>query len=249
VVSDEPLSARGFDPTRLRVLSYNVRSLRDGAERVAAVIRQCAPDVVCVQEAPRFLRWRAKAARLATSCGLYVVTGGARAAGNLILADLRVRVVRSRDVLFTRTPGLHRRGVALAVLEVAGVRVAVAGTHFSLDAAERIRQASTVLGQLRRLAAPHAVLCGDINESPAGPAWYMLLAELCDTYPSAPWGGEHTSPAADPRDRIDAVFASPDIHVLRAGVPLDVRGLGSASDHRPVLAELKLPGAHGHADT
>lgn len=231
------------DPARLRVLSYNVRSLRDGADRVAAVIRQCAPDIVCVQEAPRFLRWRAKAAQLARSCGLYVVTGGARAAGNLILANLRVRVVHSRDVLFTRTPGLHRRGLAVAVLEVAGVRLAVAGAHFSLDAAERIRQAGAILGQLRRLAAPHAVLCGDINETPQGPAWHILLAELCDAYPSAPWGGEHTSPAADPRDRIDAVFTSPDLRVLRAGVPLEVTGLALASDHRPVLAVLELPGA------
>lgn len=229
----------------VRVLSYNVRSLRDDASAVADVIRACAPDLVCLQEAPRFFRRRAKAAGLARAAGLYVVTGAA-AAGNLILAHARVRVLLARDVLFTRTPGLHRRGLAVAVVEVGGARLAVAGTHFSLDAAERIRQASVVLSHLRRLPAAHAVLGADVNENPAGPAWHLLLANLADAYPSAPWGGEHTSTAADPRDRIDAIFVSPEITVLRAGVPLAAAGVQAArvqaaSDHRPVLAVLGVP--------
>lgn len=36
----------------IRVLSYNVRSLRDDTEALARVIRACEPDLVCVQEAP-----------------------------------------------------------------------------------------------------------------------------------------------------------------------------------------------------
>ena len=60
----------------LRVLSYNVRSLRDDADAVASVIRSCEPDVVCIQEAPRFLRWRSKCAALARTSGMFVVTGG-----------------------------------------------------------------------------------------------------------------------------------------------------------------------------
>src|SRR4051812_20005174 len=59
----------------LRLLSYNVRSLRDDAVAVGAVIRACEPDVVAVQEAPRFLRWRSKRAAMARRCGMVVATG------------------------------------------------------------------------------------------------------------------------------------------------------------------------------
>jgi hypothetical protein len=42
----------------VRVLGYNIRSMRDDEDALARVIRACAPDVVLVQEAPRFFRWR-----------------------------------------------------------------------------------------------------------------------------------------------------------------------------------------------
>ncbi len=42
----------------VRVLSYNIRSMRDDTDALAGVITACAPDLVLVQEAPRFFRWR-----------------------------------------------------------------------------------------------------------------------------------------------------------------------------------------------
>jgi endonuclease/exonuclease/phosphatase family metal-dependent hydrolase len=44
--------------SELRVLTWNVRSLRDDVEAIGEVVRGCEPDVVAVQEAPRFARWR-----------------------------------------------------------------------------------------------------------------------------------------------------------------------------------------------
>ncbi|MET0712639.1 MAG: endonuclease/exonuclease/phosphatase family protein, partial [Jiangellaceae bacterium] len=43
----------------LRVVTYNVRSLRDDRDALVRVIRGLSADVVCMQEAPRRLRWRA----------------------------------------------------------------------------------------------------------------------------------------------------------------------------------------------
>ena len=63
-------------PVELRVLSYNVRGLRDDRQALAEVVRAADPDVVCVQEAPRFLRWRSTCAALARTSGLVVVGGG-----------------------------------------------------------------------------------------------------------------------------------------------------------------------------
>jgi endonuclease/exonuclease/phosphatase family metal-dependent hydrolase len=56
----------------------------------------------------------------------------------------------------------------------------------------------------------------------------------------APWGGEFTNPARDPVRRIDGIFASSGIEVLRCGVP-GIPEAQYASDHLPVLAVLDVP--------
>src|SRR3712207_1175105 len=110
----------------LRVLTYNVRSLRDDGHAVARVIRACEPDVVCVQEAPRFLRWRSRCAALARESGLVVVTGGRTAGGLLLLAHLRLPLRAAHAVLLSKAPRLHQRGVAIGVFDVGGTAVTVA---------------------------------------------------------------------------------------------------------------------------
>jgi len=227
---------------RLRVMTYNVRSLREGRQRVAAVIRACAPDVVCIQEAPRFVRWRSKCAALARESHLVVVTGGRTAGATLLLAAVRTRVRRREDLLLTRTPGLHQRGLAMAVLEAGGARLGVASMHLGLSEAERERHLGEVLGHLHRLDAQQLVLAGDLNECPERPRWQALAARLRDAHAVAPSGGSPTFPARGPRHRIDGVFASGGVEVLRCGVPEDVPGLAEASDHLPVVADLLVPG-------
>ncbi|WP_037906157.1 endonuclease/exonuclease/phosphatase family protein [Actinacidiphila yeochonensis] len=230
----------------VRVLSYNVRSLRDDTAALARVVRACAPDLVLVQEAPRFFRWRKAAARLAEATGLYYVTGGAPAAGPLILASLRVKVERAEDVLLPSTPGLHRRGFATAVVRVGGARLSVLSTHLSLQAEERARHAQALVRQAAALGAEHTVLGGDLNEPPGGPVFGRLAEGFQDCWATAPWGGEATSPARAPRQRIDAVFASHGVEVLGCGVPQGLPGvsradLAAATDHLPVLAALRVP--------
>ncbi|AGP58548.1 endonuclease/exonuclease/phosphatase [Streptomyces rapamycinicus NRRL 5491] len=117
---DLPGSTTGPDAAVVRVLSYNIRSMRDDRAALARVIRACAPDVVCVQEAPRFFRWRKAAAWLARETGLVYTTGGAPAAGPMILTSLRAHVEHAEDTLLPRVPGLHRRGFATAVLRFGG---------------------------------------------------------------------------------------------------------------------------------
>ena len=224
----------------LRVLSYNVRSLRDDPGAVVRVIRRCDPDVVCVQEAPRFLGWRRRARRLATATGLRVVTGGRPAGAMLLLARPELRVLRSYDVLLTKRPGLHQRGLAVGVLEVAGRTVAVASMHLDLDPGERVRHVAEAFGVLDGLGASELVLAGDVNEGPEGAAWRALTARLRDGWAVAPRGSGPTFPARRPRRRIDGVFVSAGLRVDGCGVP-DVAELAEASDHCPVLADLSLP--------
>ncbi|MEV3871396.1 endonuclease/exonuclease/phosphatase family protein [Streptomyces sp. NPDC049906] len=230
----------------VRVLSYNVRSMRDDTAALARVIRAGAPDVVLVQEAPRFFRWRKKLARLAAGSGLYVLSGGATAAGPALLCSLRATVERTEDVLLPLTPGLHRRGFATAVLRFGGVRVGFLSCHLSLRDDERLAQSGLLLDRVAAFDTPYAVAGGDINERPDGPAFRRLAGSLQDGWATAPRGSEHTSPATGPRQRIDAVFATPGVEVLGCGVPEDLPGvtagdLRSATDHLPVLATLRFP--------
>ena len=224
--------------TTLRVLSYNVLSLRLGTDRVARVIRACDADVVCVQEAPRFLGWRRKCRALADAAGLRLVAGGRPAGAVLVLARPSLGVVATRSLKLPWHPPLHRRGLAVAVLDAGGREVVVASTHLSLDDAERAAQVDLVLGHLAAYDAP-VVLAGDVNETPDDPSWRVLAAALQDGYAVAPVGDGLTMSAATPRRRIDGVFVDRRLRVVSCGVPR-VAGLAEASDHRPVLAAVEL---------
>ncbi|MDX6202137.1 MAG: hypothetical protein QOJ83_1637 [Frankiales bacterium] len=222
----------------LRVLSYNVRSMRDDHEALAAVIRQAEPDLVCVQEAPRFLRWRSKCAALARTSGLVVVTGGRPAGAMLLLARLGVDIHSTRDVLLPRTPGLHQRGLAIAEVSVSGARFVVASMHLGLRANERLLHVDEIGEVMSRYDQP-VVLAGDVNERPGEPAWSLLAEAYQDAWLAAgnQAAGGLTYSASAPYERIDGVFADHRLSVLSCQVP-DSAEVTRASDHRPVLAVL-----------
>ncbi|MEU6355162.1 endonuclease/exonuclease/phosphatase family protein [Streptomyces sp. NPDC047072] len=230
----------------VRVLSYNIRSMRDDTDALSRVISACAPDLVLIQEAPRFFRWRKKLARLAASSGLVTLTGGATSAGPAIVCSLRTTVERAEDVLLPLTPGEHRRGFATAVVRLGDARLGVLSCHLSLQKDERYDQAGMVLDRLAGMGVDHAVAGGDLNDRPTGRAFTRLATDLQDCWATSPTGGEHTWTRTEPHRRIDAIFATKGIEVLGCGVPLDLPGitekdLRAATDHLPVLATLDIP--------
>lgn len=230
----------------IRVLSYNIRSMRDDTAALARVISACDPDLVLIQEAPRFFRWRKKLARLARAANLVILTGGATAAGPAILCNFRATVEHTEDVLLPLTPGLHRRGFATAVVRFGGARLGVLSCHLSLQKDERYEQSGMLLDRLAGLGVQHAIAGGDLNERPGGRSFQRMAAGLQDCWATTPWGSEYTSTPADPHQRIDAIFATKGIEVLGCGVPLGHAGvtetdLRAATDHLPVLAALKIP--------
>ncbi|WP_329216455.1 endonuclease/exonuclease/phosphatase family protein [Streptomyces sp. NBC_01485] len=230
----------------IRVLSYNIRSLRDDTDALARVITACAPDLVLLQESPLFFRWRKKLARLAAATGQVILTGGGTAAGPAILCSLRATVERTEDVLLPLTRGEFRRGLATAVVRFAGARLGVVSCHLSLDRDERHDQGGLLLDRLAGMGVEHAVVGGDINERPQGRTFARLAAGLQDCRTAAPWGAEHTFPSTGPDRRIDGIFATRDVRVLGCGVPNELPGvtgsdLRAATDHLPVLAALRIP--------
>ncbi|MFJ8543272.1 endonuclease/exonuclease/phosphatase family protein [Streptomyces sp. NPDC093586] len=247
----EPLPNSRTEPDGsavIRVLGYNIRSMRDDTDALARVIAACAPDLVLLQEAPRFFRWRKKLARLAAASGLVILSGGAPAAGPALLCSLRATVERTEDVLLPLTPGLHRRGFATAVVRFGGARLGVVSCHLSLQKDERYEQAGLLLDRIAAMGVEHVVAGGDLNERPDGRVFRRLGDGLRDCWTVAPWGGEYTSTAADPHQRIDAILATEGVEVLGCGVPTGLSGvaeddLRAATDHLPVLAALRVPAA------
>jgi endonuclease/exonuclease/phosphatase family metal-dependent hydrolase len=230
------------EPTRpLRLLSYNIRSLRDDAAAVARVVRAAQPDVVCVQEAPRFWRWRAKAAALARHCGLVVVGGGRPCGANLLLSTLAVEVDTVAELAFSRDPELHHRGAALAVLRYGGRPFAVAGMHLDLVEGPRLRHLAELRVELERRvpAGVPWIVAGDSNATPDSPTWSALTTLGADAFAAAGRGDGRTFSTADPRRRIDGVFLGAPLRAVCATV-LDSSDVRVASDHRPLLVEVDL---------
>jgi endonuclease/exonuclease/phosphatase family metal-dependent hydrolase len=254
VAEDLPASGAQPDGSELvRVLSYNIRSLRDDRTALARVVRACDPDLVCVQESPRFWFPRQQAAWLARTTGLFVLSGGLDAAGPLLLGRLRAVPVSVHDLLLPRTPGLHQRGFATAVLRIGrAAPFSLTSCHLSLDAGERYTQFELLLEHLAAVAehggAAHSIVGGDFNEHPGDRGWDLLGSRAQDGWATAPWGSEYTSVPVRPYQRLDAVFASPGVEVLACGVPdrlpgLRAADLTAATDHLPVLAVLRIPAA------
>jgi endonuclease/exonuclease/phosphatase family metal-dependent hydrolase len=226
----------------IRVLTYNVRSLRDDRAALVRVVRACAPDVLVVQEAPRLLRWRSRCAALAQDTGLFYVAGGRTAGGNLLLAGARVGV---HGVVERRIPQRRRdpiRGVVAATLGVDAQRFGVVGIHLSLSAAGRARDVDVVLDTVRGLGTLPVVVAGDLNETPGGRSWAALTGAGLDD--AGADEARPTFPARGPRSRIDAILVSGEgVKVRDYRVPDEAElrtDVGRATDHLPLLAVLEL---------
>jgi endonuclease/exonuclease/phosphatase family metal-dependent hydrolase len=221
----------------LRVVSYNVHSLRDDRRALATVVRDLDPDVLIVQEAPRRLRWRTRCAELASDFAMVYATGGLPSLGNLILTSHRVRVYDTWALRYPLVPGRHMRGAAFARCAVGRAPFVVVGTHLATDAAERPGQARELRKALVNADAP-VVLGGDLNEEPGGPSRRLIAEGLAE---AAGGNTTPTYPVHAPERRIDALLVDPAVEVTGYRVA-DTPAAHRASDHFPVVAELILPG-------
>lgn len=158
--------------------------------------------------------------------------------------------------------GLYRwNGQKVAVYNVhlhsfAGIRPWKEGWRRSLspaawkEALQAYRSDFRVRGDqarvLRRMldAEPYPfILCADLNSTPHNWVYHYLARGLHDAFGVAGQGWGGTFPARFPLVRIDYVLVSKDWVVHKAHVDKAV-----ASDHRPVVAELRLQPASSRAE-
>ncbi|GAA2314915.1 endonuclease/exonuclease/phosphatase family protein [Streptomyces kunmingensis] len=249
----------------LRIASYNVHagSGMDNVfdlDRQAAALRALDADVIGLQEVD--VHWGARsqsldvARELAERLKMRVsfapiysldpaeAGGQRREFGVAVLSRHPIRAAANHEItrLSTQDPNpvpAPAPGFGEVTLKVRGVPVQVFVTHLDYrpDPAVRVAQVADtrriMASERRALPGARQVLLGDFNAAPSAPELGPLWTELRDSGPAE--GG--TYPASTPVQRIDYVAVGEGIRVRSASVPDEP----TASDHRPVVAEIALP--------
>ncbi|MGI6036998.1 MAG: endonuclease/exonuclease/phosphatase family protein [Limnochordia bacterium] len=152
--------------------------------------------------------------------------------GNLLLSKYPLERVEVYQLPSAREP----RNIIVAQIEIDGQSLYVCGTHLGLSQEERLQHIQFLLNIKERLPGP-VVLLGDFNAPPTSEEIQGITAHFQDAHLLAGSGSGATFPSPDPRARIDYIFLSPAL----APYLVETKTLPSpVSDHRPVLAVLKL---------
>ncbi len=253
---DATTAARAAAPLTLRVMTYNIHAGTGGLDTIAAVIRAATPDVVGLQEVDVHFSARSgfadQARALADALGMHVrfahiyelapQQAGAppREYGGALLSRYPVRAFRNHvmprlSTVEEESEPKPRPGFLEAIVDVDGIEIRVFDTHLDYRGDPRVRrmQVAATLDILGADDRP-TVFVGDLNARPDAPELQPLLARLHDAWRGRPDPG-FTFPADAPDRRIDYILHSAHFEVTAADV-LDT----TASDHRPVVAELRL---------
>jgi len=242
-----PLRApTGKSGQAVRIMTWNIHHASGGTENIMAVVEREHPDIVCFQEASDG-RWQ-----------------------STVLPELRKafkgwHYSGFREVAtFSRFPiieeRVHRlmpetgRVVLDTVVDAEGSPVMVWNIHLNVAVGGRSLRSGGLRGvpaylrhtaAVRRdqmldldtiLVAAPLVIVGDFNTPPRGCYYRRFASRHRDVFRHAGLGFGYTYPARRPLMRIDYVSADDDIRVRRCFVPKT-----TASDHRPVVADLVIP--------
>jgi endonuclease/exonuclease/phosphatase family metal-dependent hydrolase len=234
-----------------RAMTYNIHhgeglDRKVDLQRIADLIKREQADIVALQEVDKGVQrtgQRDCPAELAALTGMtcvfsnnYPFQGGEY--GNAVLTRFPVQHWSNRHYKMLR-PG-EPRGLLQVVLDVHGRELVFLDTHLDPrgDDAERWFSSAELEEAIQPYRGQPMILCGDFNDIPDSRTCKKLAQEFTDTWVAAGAGDGFTIPAEKPRKRIDYIWTSKDpaIQALKVWVPES-----EASDHRPVVAEFKLP--------
>ncbi|MGP9537568.1 endonuclease/exonuclease/phosphatase family protein [Brachybacterium sp. AOP43-C2-M15] len=242
--SPETLPREAWD---LRILAWNLWELRGDLRALIETVEDLRPDVLLIQEAPRFVLPSARLRWFARRIDRRILVGGAGGRGLAILAtdEIAAQVIRRGVHPVAQTvsdlSSTYPRGVAAVRLSVpGGGAVVVSSTHLALQEDNRMHHAEHLAALVRGAGAP-VIVGGDLNETADGAARRFLAPLLAD-----PAGtDQHTFPAAAPTRRIDAILVTDGVRVRQARAVhgtarVEEERLAGASDHRPTLLDVSL---------
>lgn len=244
-----------------RLVTYNVHRCvgvdrRLDVARIAAVIAELEPDIVCLQELDvgrartnGVDQAHAIAERLSMGFRFHpAMTIEAELYGDAILTARPERLIRAAALpTLPHLRGLEPRGALWSAIDFDGVTLNLFNTHLGLVPREQRMQAAALVG-LDWLGDPRCtgptILTGDFNATSITRPYHALTRRLADAQrelglkPSV-----KTFPSSFPAIRIDHCFVSPEIRVTGVMTPLHPLAR-AASDHLPLAIDFEFqPGA------
>ena len=241
-----PLGPVPTEAPRLRLATFNLHGLSQGAPAVRRALEETGAEVICLQEV---YSWNLQEE---------IYPGGPSGwhvaqAGELAILS-RYPLLDWREIELS-DPSVVSRPALAARVALPGGPVTVLDVHWSLlfhplwlsqglatlpprlDLNARLRelQADRLLEAVPKLEQP-VLMAGDFNGCTRDPAFRKVARGRLDAFRAAGWGFGYTFAADLPVIRIDHVLVPGDWTVGSARV------LGAlASDHRPLVATLHPP--------
>ena len=263
------VSAMAQEPVELITYNIRMNTSGDGEhawphrkDDVAALFRFHRADVFCVQEAlPEQMDDLAEAFPDFTYEGIGRDDGKRLGEFSAVFYNhKRFSKLEGGTFWLSETPGECSFGWDAACRRVCswvklkdtktGEIFHVFNTHFDHRGDEARREsAQLILNKIEEISdgSGAVVLCGDFNLQPDSAPISLIQSKLHDAFqvseqpPYASVATYHGFTYDDPpRDRIDYVFVSHDLRILRYGGLTDSRDRSFFSDHLPVLVTIQL---------
>lgn len=242
-----------------RLLTYNVHRCvgtdrRLDVDRIAAVIAEQEPDIVCLQELDvgrartgGVDQAEAIAERLAMNFHFHAAMWvEAEQYGDAILTSRPEKLMRVGALPTLKGVRLEPRGALWASIDIGGARLNVINTHLGLVPREQRAQTAALVGRdwLGSAACTGpTILTGDFNATSITRPYQALTRRLADAQrliglrPTI-----KTFPSSFPAIRIDHCFVSAEIRVLGIHAPFSPLAR-AASDHLPLVIDFEIQSA------
>lgn len=245
-----------------RIVTYNVHRCvgvdrRLDVARVAAVIAELEPDIVCLQELD-VGRARTNGVDQAHAIAEHLAMSfhfnpamwiEEEQYGDAILTTLPERLIKAGPLpTAPGVPGLEPRGAIWIEVMMGGRPVNVINTHLGLVPREQRLQAAALAGKdwLGACEGP-TLLVGDFNATSVTRPYRQLTSRLRDAQRHCGLARSvKTFPSAFPAIRIDHCFISEDITVQRVHAPYHPLSR-MASDHLPLVIDFEVASASAMA--
>ncbi|MDR6290786.1 MULTISPECIES: endonuclease/exonuclease/phosphatase family protein [Inquilinus] len=228
-----------FDTAPIRLLTWNIHAGigpdgRYDLDRIIALIRRHAPDIIALQEVDsRGRDATSPFALLATALGSHAAEARTIVApdghyGHLLISRWPLSATRLHDLSLL---GEEPRCAIETIVSTPGAALHVTAVHLGLKLSERRRQAE-MLARIANSPAETSVMLGDFNDWTWRGAVRKGLAQVLPARTP-----QRTFPARWPLLTLDRVYCRPHAALIRSWADPDGR---HASDHLPLIAEIRL---------
>lgn len=235
------LFAQQDDLMPLRIMTYNIRhgaGMDDviDLDRQAGVIGDATPDVVGLQEVDSCVKrshYVHQAAVLAKSLGMYSTFGPAipLTGGKYGVAILSKEKPLSHHNI--PLPGSEKRTLLVCEFQ----EYVFACTHLDLEEENRLASLDIILAEAARWDKPFFI-CGDWNDTPTSALITKMKKSFSFLNNLTNNSANYTFPARTPKNIIDYIASYG--RVVKSVRKRQVINEPEASDHRPVLVEIRM---------